>query len=184
MWPWLAVVLRFARFLIGDEHAAEDLAQETMMQALRDLDGFEDGTDAKAWLLTLERRLFLDRVRIQKNRPLASLGGEEALELAAPPEDPLAGVFDEQWEEPEDLLGRFSDQQLIDALATLPEAMRWTLLLVDVEEMEHAQAAKVLGVPVGTLKSRASRGRAMLRDRLYQRALSRGWLDAEERETA
>lgn len=184
MWPWIPTVLRFAKFLTRDEHAAEDLAQETMMRALRNIDNFEEGTDAKAWLLTVERRLFLDHVRAQKHAPLASLNSEEGPELAATTENPLAGVFDEQWEEPEDLMRRFTDQELIDALAALPDETRWVLLLVDVEELQHSAAAEVLGVSMGTVKSRASRGRAMLRDRLYQRAVARGWADAGERETA
>jgi RNA polymerase sigma-70 factor (ECF subfamily) len=55
---------------------------------------------------------------------------------------------------------------LIDALRQLPDEIRWTLLLVDVEGMDHADAARVLDVPVGTIKSRAHRGRTMLREAL------------------
>jgi RNA polymerase sigma-70 factor (ECF subfamily) len=59
---------------------------------------------------------------------------------------------------------------MIRALQRLPEEIRWTLLLVDVEGMDHADAAAVLGVPVGTVKSRAHRGRAMLREALLPMA--------------
>jgi RNA polymerase sigma-70 factor (ECF subfamily) len=59
---------------------------------------------------------------------------------------------------------------MIQALQRLPEEIRWTLLLVDVEGMDHADAAAVLGVPVGTVKSRAHRGRAMLREALLPMA--------------
>ena len=64
------------------------------------------------------------------------------------------------------LLEQFSDAEMIDALSRLPEEIRWTLLLVDVEGMDHKEAAGVLDVPVGTIKSRAHRGRMMLRDKL------------------
>ena len=181
MWPWIATVLRFARYLTKSEHAAEDLAQETMMRALRHIDRFEEGTDARAWLLTLERRLFLDRARVMKHRPMASLDGVR--EPAAPGEA-AAGAFDEQWEEPEKLLQRFGDQEVIDALRELPDEMRWTLLLVDVEGLDHPHAAEVLDVAPGTIKSRTHRGRRMLRDLLFQRALARGWVTAEERGSA
>jgi RNA polymerase sigma-70 factor (ECF subfamily) len=71
---------------------------------------------------------------------------------------------------PESLLELFSDPQMIDALRELPEEIRWTLLLVDVQELDHAQAAEILDVPVGTIKSRAHRGRAMLKSKLIDAA--------------
>ena len=76
----------------------------------------------------------------------------------ASPEPELEG-----WTNPQELLERFSDQQIIDAMKQLPEEIRWTLLLIDVEGMQHHDAAEVLSVPVGTIKSRVHRGRAMLR---------------------
>ena len=178
MWPLIPTALRLARYLTHDEHEAEDLAQETMMRALRNIDRFEEGTDAKAWLLTVERRLFIDRERVRRRQ--LSLDHPDALE-PADEEAPDAGIFDEQWEQPEDLLRRFGDAELIETLRALPEATRWTLLLVDVEGLEHVEAARVLDVAVGTIKSRASRGRKMLRDRLFERARARGWVSDPER---
>jgi RNA polymerase sigma-70 factor (ECF subfamily) len=70
------------------------------------------------------------------------------------------------WDDPHALLQRFSDRHMIQALQCLPEEIRWTLLLVDVEGIDHAEAAAILGVPVGTVKSRAHRGRRMLREAL------------------
>ena len=175
MWPLLATVLRFGRYLTHNDTEAEDLAQETMMRAFRSMTGFKPGTDAKAWLLTIERRLHIDRQRVRKNQRLMSLDHDDAPDVAAA--EP-AGVFDDQWEEPEELLQRFGDQELIDALKELPDEIRWTLLLVDVEGMDHTAAAEVLGVPEGTVKSRSHRGRRMLRDRLYERAAGRGWVTA------
>ena len=175
MWPWIPTVLRFARLLTGSEHAAEDLAQETMMQAFRKIDRFEDGTDARAWLLTIQRHLHLDQVRVLKNRPMASLEAIDAVEPeAVDAADP--GEGDSSWEEPEDLLQRFSDQELIDGLKRLPDEMRWTLLLTDVEGLDHSAAAEVLGVAPGTVKSRTHRARRLLRDHLFPIAADRGWL--------
>ncbi len=176
--PHLTLLLRTAGYLTGDAHAAEDLAQETAMRAMRGLAGFRDGTDIRAWLLTILRRTHVDLHRREK-RHRGAVPLDEALAPAAPPaeEDP-AGMHDEQWPSPRTLLERFGDAEVIAALKALPEAIRWTLLLVDVEQLEHAQAAAVLGVAVGTIKSRAHRGRAMLRDRLYDLAVGRGWVDA------
>jgi len=164
VWPHAATVLRTARYLVHDPAAAEDIAQETMVKAFRSIDSFQDGTDAKAWLMTILRNTRVDYLRSR-----ASRHGETSLESMT--HEP-AGVEDvsldahSAWENPQALLQQFSDQHMIEALQGLPEEIRWTLLLVDVEGMDQADAAKVLEVPVGTVKSRAHRGRAMLRAKL------------------
>jgi len=70
-------------------------------------------------------------------------------------------------------LNAFSDADVIDGLQGIAEELRWTLLLVDVEGMDHRDAAEVLGVPVGTIKSRVHRARAMLRQVLLPLARQR-----------
>ena len=168
VWPWLATLLRTAQYLTRHEQEAEDLVQETVLKAMRAIDQYAEGTDARAWLLTILRRTRIDRIRHDGRRPhLLSLDGEQATEPAAEDEQPV-GQFDPQWDEPEAMMEAFSDEQVILALKDLPEEIRWTLLLVEVEQMDHADASGVLEVPVGTIKSRAHRGRRMLRDRLHE----------------
>ncbi len=163
-WPHLATVVRAARILCGNAAEAEDLAQETMIKAYRGIDGFADGTDIKAWLLTILRRTRIDRVRATSNT-----AGQVSIEASGidPPEPDKWQTDDEAWREnPQAILNSFSDQQVIDALQKLPEDIRLTLLLVDVEQLDHREAATILDVPVGTIKSRTHRGRAMLRQAL------------------
>jgi RNA polymerase sigma-70 factor, ECF subfamily len=174
-WPCLPVVLRTARYLTRDPHRAEDLAQETMLKALRAMDSFAEGTDIRAWLLMILRRTHLDAVRAQIRRPEA-LSLEQAGLTPASEGTEDAGRHDREWTDPQGLMERFADQEVIDALRQLPEEIRWTLLLVDVEQLDQADAAKVLEVPVGTVKSRAHRGRKMLRDSLFEFAKGRGWV--------
>ena len=161
IWPHAATVLRTAHFLIHDPAEADDLAQEVMLKAFRHLDQLRDGTDAKAWLMTILRNTRVDRLRAaavhRSNISLDRVAGE----LRAP-----EGVVERVWDEPEAVLEEFSDRQILVALKELPEDIRWTLLLVDVEGIEHAGAAQILEVPVGTVKSRVHRGRAMLREAL------------------
>lgn len=177
-WPILPVVVRTAQCLTRRHDQAEDLAQETMMKAMRAIDSFEDGTNIKAWLLTILRRTHIDRIRSEQNRPpQLSLTGVDWLEQSAQ----SVGEHDEEWEQPQELLSRFEDETILEALREIPDDIRWTLLLVDVEQMEQQDAAAILGVPVGTIKSRAHRGRAMLRDRLYALACQRGWVTAAEK---
>lgn len=176
-WPYLPTVLRTARYITQSEADADDLAQDTMMKAMRAIDSFRDGTDMKAWLITILKRTFIDRLRADQRRIKS-----QALDDVGPIADPNAsvGVFDDDWPEPEKLLNRFEDKAVIEALRRLPEDIRWTLLLLDVEQMDQASAAGILDVPVGTVKSRAHYGRKMLRDLLYQMAQTRGWVNAVE----
>lgn len=170
IWPAASFVLRSALILAGNRSEADDLAQDTMLKAFRSLDQFTPGTNAESWLLTILRHAWVDRVRSRKARPESALS-EAADDVAAPSveEDPA-------WAEPEELLSAFGDQDIIGALQELPPEIRWTLLLVDVQGLDHAEAAEVLGVPTGTIKSRAHRGRVMLRSTLAPRAKELGLL--------
>jgi RNA polymerase sigma-70 factor (ECF subfamily) len=148
---------------------AEDLAQETLLKAFRALSAVDiTGRDLKPWLLTILRNAWKDRLR----------AGHAELSIEALVQEPEArpAVGEEGaefWKDPQTLIDAFSDQQVIDALKTLPEEIRWTLLLVDVEGIGVQEAADILQVPGGTIKSRAHRGRAMLRERLLP--LAREW---------
>lgn len=175
-WPEMAVVLRTAQCLTRRQAEAEDLAQETMLKAMRAIDTYQDGTNIRAWLLTILRRTHIDRLRAGRPRP-TELSLDETMIESPDDTTPPAGEFDQQWTEPEQLMNRFEDEAVAEALRSLPEHIRWTLLLVDVEQMDQAEAAKALGVAVGTIKSRAHRGRAMLRDHLHQLAVQRGWVE-------
>ena len=167
LWPYMPSVLRTAHILCGGNSAeAEDLAQETMLKAFRAIEQYRDGTDARAWLLTILRHARVDRIR-----SLAASAGTVSVEDLA--QDPAGRSQGEELdrlvvsENPQVVLERFSDADMIRALADLPEEIRWTLLLVDVEGMDQNEAAAILHVPVGTIKSRAHRGRMMLRDALW-----------------
>lgn len=165
IWPHAATVLRLAKFLCRDEAEAEDLAQEVLLKAFRHLDQLRAGTDAAAWLTKILRNTRIDRLRAQAGR-------ERDVSLDQIEHDPPAAeepVIQES-EGPDAALQQFSDRQVIEALLRLPEEIRWTLLLVDVQGMDQADAAAILDVPVGTVKSRMHRGRGMLRTDLSRLA--------------
>jgi RNA polymerase sigma-70 factor (ECF subfamily) len=174
IWPHRADVLRVAQFLSRNSAAAEDLAQETLLKAFRGIDRLVAGPDVKAWLLLILRNTWRDRMRSEAGRaPEASL--DTLCEEPATQTDAAA----ETWGEPGAIFETFSDQQVIDALQALPEEIRWTLLLVDVEGMTLQEAADVLEVPVGTIKSRAHRGRRMLREVLLPLAREMKLIETE-----
>lgn len=178
-WPLMSVVLRTAECLTRRSDQAEDLTQETMVKAMRAINSYQDGTNIRACLLTILRRTHIDRMRAERNKP-SVLTLDEAVLGAVSDNGQQAGNFDESWDQPEELLNRFEDEAVIEAMRALPEDIRWTLLLVDVEQMEQVEAANVLGVAVGTIKSRVHRGRTMLRDRLHQLGVQQGWVCAQE----
>ncbi|MBL4701950.1 sigma-70 family RNA polymerase sigma factor [bacterium AH-315-I18] len=179
-WPLMPMVLRTAQYLTRHNQQGEDLAQATMIKAMRAIDTYQDDTNLKAWLLTILRRTHIDQLRAQRNKPAQVSVSSEVLELAADNPQDSTGQFDEQWTEPEALMSRFEDDAVIQAMGELPEDIRWTLLLVDVEQLEHAEVAIILNVALGTIKSRTHRGRSMLRDRLHQLAVQRGWVSTRE----
>ena len=171
----MPTVLRTARILCGGHVAeAEDLAQEAMLKAFKAIDQFRDGTDARAWLLTILRHARVDRLRAAASEAgtasLDGLGHEPAGESAGGGSGGEGPDRQAVAENPEVVLAEFTDADVIRALGRLPEAIRWTLLLVDVEGMDHKEAGEILHVPVGTVKSRAHRGRMMLREALLPRA--------------
>jgi RNA polymerase sigma-70 factor, ECF subfamily len=163
IWPLRAMVLRTARFLGGNASEADDLAQEALLKAFRAMDTFDETTNAKAWLVTILRNTHIDRLRHNARWAGQVSFDETAADFAdsRPTQAPTADIHD-----PAALLEQFSDAQIIAQLQLLPEDIRWTLLLVDVEQMAYENAATILGVPAGTVKSRVHRGRQILRERL------------------
>jgi RNA polymerase sigma-70 factor (ECF subfamily) len=164
IWPHRAMILRTAQILLHNSVEAEDLAQETLMKAFKGLDSFQENTNVEAWLLSILRNVRIDYLR----RSSRWAGTASLSEVEGELEDRRAedGSEKDLWQDPEALLEAFSDQQVIEALQGLPEEIRWTLLLVDVQGLDQQAAGQILQVPVGTIKSRAHRGRAMLRREL------------------
>lgn len=170
--PHLDAVLRAATALSGRAADAQDLAQTTFLKALENFEDFKPGTSCKAWLMRILRNTWIDRLRHEKALRIGPLPEETTLSAAAPDEPPPAeAALDER-----KILERFSDADVLAALATLGDDQRLALLLVDVEQMDHAEVAEVLAVAVGTVKSRTSRARAALRDKLLAHAKELGFL--------
>lgn len=170
--PYLESVYRAAFALSGRRDRAEDLTQTVLLKAFEQFGSFKKGTNCKAWLLRILRNTWIDQLRHQK-----VVGNTTPVEenlIAAPPQETAVTFTDEK-----DLLENFSDEQVIAALKTLPEEQRFALFLVDVEQLSHEEAARVLQVPVGTVKSRTSRARANLKVQLFSHAKALGFNGGE-----
>lgn len=166
--PQLDTLFRTANHLTQDTTQAEDLVQETMLKAYRAWHQFSHGTNVRAWLLTILRHTFFDQYH-------KSVRAGETVDFSAVEE---FTVFEGmQHADPE---RRFYDQLLDDeilkAIDTLPESFREVLVLSDIEGLTYSDIANVLGVPLGTVKSRLSRARQILQVILYQYAVEIGYL--------
>ncbi len=135
---------RYARALVGERAAADDLVQDTLERAWSKLHLYRHGTDLRAWLFTVMHNVHVNQVRAA--RPTAAL--DEAM-----PELAQRAVQGDA------LLVR----DLERAIAALPAAQREVLLLVALEDMSYEEAARVLGIPIGTVMSRLARAREKVR---------------------
>lgn len=172
--PHLDAVYRAAVALAGRRADADDLVQTAYAKALERFDSFEPGTNCRAWLLRIVRNTWVDELRHRKH--VGTPASIEAVEPSAPPPGPPEAPWPPSAAGAVGVLETFSDDQVLRALADLPEDQRLTLLLVDVEGLSQDEAADVLHVPPGTIKSRTSRARSALRDKLMAHAKDLGLL--------
>jgi len=157
--PHLNDLFRTATRLVGSSTEAEDIVQETYLLAWKSFERFEPGTNCRAWLFTImfnasrhyRRRWFDRRVTGETAEVL-----EETLSYTPPV--------------PEEL----TDQDVLSALDGVPPEFRAVVLLADVQEFSYKEIAQILRVPMGTVMSRLSRGRALLRAALCDVARSYG----------
>jgi RNA polymerase sigma-70 factor (ECF subfamily) len=158
--PLYATALRLTR----SRADAEDLVQDTFVKAFRFSDRYQRGTNLKAWLYTILHNTWRNRVR-DASRDTVDVDSEIVEEAASLPGGPAA------LETPEQILLRDTlDADLQAALDALPALFREAVWLRDVEEFSYAEIAEMLGVPIGTVMSRISRGRRLLFERLSQPA--------------
>ena len=153
---------RYAFALTRDRDAGDDLVQDCLERALSRLYLRRHDGDLRAWLFTLMRNLYLDAYRSRARR-----GGHVSLDEVAPHEAGALGA-------PAAQDGGLEARDALKALDLLPEEQKSLLLLVGVEDLTYQEAARVVGVPLGTVMSRLARARARLR------ALIDGTLKGEE----
>jgi RNA polymerase sigma-70 factor (ECF subfamily) len=152
-----ATALRLTR----NEADAQDLVQDTYLRAFRSSGQFEAGTNLRGWMFTILHNTFLNQRRDRGRNPIDT--DSDAVEQAA---DVRQGGSN-----PEEMLLRGTmDADLQAALDNLPAAFREAVWLRDVEQFSYEEIAGIVGVPIGTVMSRISRGRRALYDDLVARS--------------
>jgi RNA polymerase sigma-70 factor (ECF subfamily) len=169
----LDVLYRSALRLTHNRAEAEDVVQETCLRAFRSFHRFNPGTNARAWLFTILRNAFLNRLR---------QSGREATEDATAWESaPESATLAPAWENPEEEFFQTVLHGDVDrALKALPLAFREAVILTDLEGLSYKETSEVLGCPMGTVMSRLSRGRSLLRQALHRYAREHGYLRRSE----
>lgn len=172
---WFPDVTRFARSLTRDPASADDLVQETYLRAWRHWDTFHADGDGRAWLFTIARNAW------RKQAPRDA-------RLVAVEDDTLHAMVDglEPLTAPDPVLHALARIDLGPAIRTaidsLPEAFREIVELIELQQLEYAEAAAVLDVPVGTVRSRLFRARRLLQRALLVHAHDAGLLTEHDSE--
>ena len=157
---YVDALFRLARQLTGSDADGEDLVQETFTRALSARAQFTPGTNLRAWLFRILRNAYIDSYRRRRGSPVRSgLAGDEPADNATTSCEPLRG------DRELDRLRGVVAEDIEAALATLSIDAR-TVVLLDLEGLTEGELAEVLECTVGTVKSRLSRARAALRERL------------------
>ena len=152
--PHFDAAYNLARWLTRSPADADDVVQEAMLRAFRGFEGFR-GTDAKPWLLTIVRNVFLSTI------PRKRHAGIEPL-----PDDSQDGALLDGAPDPEHVaIGTDHGRKLDRIISGLPEEFREVLILREMEDMSYRDIAQATGAPIGTVMSRLARARALVKDK-------------------
>ncbi len=154
---------RIARYLVEEPDEAHDLVQETYVRAFGSYEQFTPGSNMKAWLSKILYNFFFDHYRQKKRWVLTD-------------DSPKDEEYSDYWEKvpaenpgPESsLLANELATKITDALRKIPEEFRLPIVMVDMGDFSYAEAAAIMSCPVGTIRSRLSRGRKLMQQRLKE----------------
>ena len=168
--PHLDSIYSMALRLARNREDASDLLQDTILRAYRFFHQYTPGTNSRAWVLTILFNNFRNGYRKSGREQVSQTEDEFTERLEA---ESMAA--DQSRSDPESLaFANVMAPEITAALDAIPEEFRVALLLVDVEELTYREVSDVLTVPVGTVKSRVSRGRSLLREALLNSAQRKG----------
>jgi len=171
--PYAGALYSAALRMTRNPSDAEDLVQETFLRAYRAYDSFEEGTNLRAWLYRILTNTFINWYRARQRRP-AEVDVDEVEDLylyrrLGPKDAASAGRSTEA-----EVLESIADDEVREALDSLPENFRLAVYLADVEGFSYQEIADIMGTPIGTVMSRIHRGRKALQKSLYEYARERG----------
>lgn len=149
----LRAAYNLARWLVGNDHDAEDALQEANLKAFRTFGGFR-GESGKAWYLAIVRNTCMNLLKAKNRR----------LQLESDGDEVLANVVERRPGADEMLQREYDAECLRNAIETLPASLREMIILRELEQMSYRELSEIAGVPIGTVMSRLSRARDKLHE--------------------
>ena len=169
--PHIDSMYNFAFRLTNDEDDANDLVQDTYLKAFRFINSFSEGTNAKAWLFRILKNSFINDFRKKSKEP-SKVDYQDVETTYNSEEDAETNqTVDLRAETVQDLIG----DEIANALNALPVDFRTVIILCDVEGFTYEEMAKILDIPIGTVRSRLHRARMLLKEKLKSYAKSLGY---------
>jgi RNA polymerase sigma factor (sigma-70 family) len=168
--PLIKPLYNFAFRLTFDEDDAHDLVQETYLKAYRFIDSYEKGTNAKAWLFRILKNSFINDYRKQSKQPgMVDYQEVESYYNSDDVDEPMTA--DLRVDAFKDMLG----DEVANALNALDVDFRTIIILCDLEGFTYEEMAKILDIPIGTVRSRLHRARQLLKEKLKEYAKTMGF---------
>lgn len=168
--PHADALYNFAYHLTYNEADANDLVQETYMKAFRFIHSFDSGTNAKAWLFKILKNGFINEYRKKKKEP-SKVDYEDIIAYQDADEDNGGIAYDLR----EDIFDGMMGDEMTIALNNLPIDFKTVILLCDIEGFTYEEIAKIIDIPIGTVRSRLHRARNMLKESLKEYAEKMGY---------
>lgn len=168
--PHADALYNFAFHLTYNEDDANDLVQETFLKSYRFIDSYQQGTNAKAWLFKILKNAFINDYRKKSKQP-SKVDYDEIVSYHDTDEDGHVEYLDLRQELFQGMLG----DEITRALNDLPVDFKTIILLCDIEEFSYEEIAKIIDIPIGTVRSRLHRARNILKEKLRDYALKEGF---------
>ncbi|MFY0674900.1 MAG: sigma-70 family RNA polymerase sigma factor [Bacteroidia bacterium] len=166
--PHMDQLYNFGYYLANNEDVAKDLLQETYMKAYRFIEYFQVGTNSKAWLIRIMKNNFINEYRKNSKAPykvdIDDVNQKDDIEDDHVELDMRQEVF-----------GSLIGDELMNAVNDLPVDYRLIILLCDIEGFKYEEIAKIIDVPIGTVRSRLHRARNLLKEKLKTYAKEKGY---------
>lgn len=172
--PHMDALYNYALRMTGDPNDADDLLQDTFLKAYRFWDKYEKGTNIRAWLFRIMKNSYINLYRKASKEP-DTVDYDDVQNFYQTIRDQSTDPNDLQ----EKLFGNLLGDDVAGALESLPEDFRTVIILCDIEGSTYEEIAEFVECPVGTVRSRLHRGRKLLRDKLFDYARKKGYVNPD-----
>ncbi|MBK8491530.1 MAG: sigma-70 family RNA polymerase sigma factor [Saprospirales bacterium] len=170
--PQMDALYNFAFHLTYDDENSNDLVQDTYLKAFRFIESYKEGTNAKAWLFKILKNAFINEYRKKSKQP-TKVDYEEIVAYQDEDDSSYSSYMDLREEMFQSMMG----DEVTIALNSLPVDFRTVILLCDIEGFTYEEIAKIIDIPIGTVRSRLHRARNMLKETLRDYAEKLGYED-------